>query len=324
MNNINKHSVKRSKSIVGITGIATLITLLLVTVFTGCNSKKELVDMNIGLMSDEGAIPFLMAKEYGFFEKEGLNVNISTFKSATDRDSALQAGGLDGAMGDMLAVIFFNQAGFDIKMVSATEGNYKMVTSPNLTEASMKALDKISLGLSSNTVIDYTTYTISTFKGFGDKIEPQVIPQMPVRLEMLGAGEIDGATLPEPLASAALMNGGESVGSTKDFGLYPGVFMVTGKSITEQSENWKKFFIAYNKAVAKLNEKGTTVEFNLLIDRLGFPVVLKDSYKLPVFIPASSPDQSTFEDIAQWMDEKELTKGEISIGDVIDTSLIPQ
>lgn len=303
--------------------IICALLLLGTYLFSGCNSYKKLETLNIGLMADEGAIPFLIAKEKGFFEKEGLNVNISVFNSAIERDDAVESGGLEGTMGDMLSVLLYREDGKDLKMVSAVYGNYRMVSAPNLTEDTLKALDEITIGLSTNTVIDYTTETIARFKGFDSKLKPIVIPQLQVRLEMLGSDEINGATLPEPLASAALLDGGESVGSSQDFGLYPAIFMITNQSLEEKKVLWTKFFKAYNRAVTSINDGSVNVDFNLLIDRLSFPYPLKESFRLPVYLPASSPDQSTFEDISQWLLEKQLIEEEIIQGEVQDISILP-
>lgn len=317
---IHKSLKRLSISIVYIFSVCFLFSIVLLT---GCNSEKKMEPLSIGLMADEGAIPFIIAEEQGFFEEEGLDVQLSIFKSAIDRDYAIESGGLDGSMGDMLSVLLYRKEGNDLKMVSSVYGNYRMVTAPNLTEATLKELEVITIGLSTNTVIDYTSQTIATFKGFDTKLVPLVIPQLQVRLEMLRANEINGATLPEPLASAALLTGGESVGSSQDFGLYPAVFMVTSQSLEEKKELWKKFLTAYNKAVKSINEKSVKVDFNLLIDRLSFPYELKENYKLPTFIPASVPDQSTFEDISQWLIEKDLLDAEIIQSEVQDISVLP-
>ena len=90
---------------------------------------KELKPLAVGLMPDTDSLPFIIAREKGYFDDEGLKVDIQQYKSAMDRDSALQSGNLDGAVSDMLAVAFAKSGGFDVKVTSFTvNGNQATVT----------------------------------------------------------------------------------------------------------------------------------------------------------------------------------------------------
>ena len=57
----------------------------------------------------------------------------------------------------------------------------------------------------------------------GDDINKVIIPQIPTRLEMLQNGKLAAATLPEPMASIAIYNGGRLLKSSDDLGINPGV-----------------------------------------------------------------------------------------------------
>lgn len=67
-------------------------------IITGCSSTTDTKEtttqepetLKIGLMPDIDSIPFIIAQEKGFFKDEGVNVELQQFKSAMDRDSALQ------------------------------------------------------------------------------------------------------------------------------------------------------------------------------------------------------------------------------------------
>ena len=86
-------------------------------VMVGCGSEpqakeQKLSKLTIGLMPDTDSIPFIIAAEYGYFAEEGLEIELIPFKSAMERDAALQSGSLDGAVSDLLAVIFARSGGF--------------------------------------------------------------------------------------------------------------------------------------------------------------------------------------------------------------------
>ena len=113
------------------------LPLLFLTAGCGGGSKQELGTLKIGLMPDTDSVPFIIAQEKGYFAEEGLNVELHSFKSAMDRDSALQSGNLDGAVSDLLAVAFAKDGGFDVKVTSMTDGSYKLVAAPGTEKLSV-------------------------------------------------------------------------------------------------------------------------------------------------------------------------------------------
>ncbi len=296
--------------------ILMILVLMVSTLLFGCSKEQTTQTLKIGVMSDLGAAPFVIAKENGYFSDLGLDVEITVFKSATDRDTAMQTGNLDAAMADMLTIVFYNDAKFPAKMTSSTYGNYVMVTTPTLNSDGLKALEKVRVGISANTVIDFATQQIAANSGLDSTIETIAIPQMPVRLEMLGAGELEAATLPEPLASAAVLSGGEKLSGTLDLGLQPGVFIVTDKAIDEKSKAIEKLYEGYNKGVDYLNTTDQTVYIQKLVDQLGFPPSLVESFKFPVLSTATAADEVTFSTILSWMKDRALTTSEYSFKDL--------
>ena len=304
-----------------------LLSLILLTMITGCSSKKSKEptvesSLSIGVMPDMGAVPFILAEEMGYYEAHGLKIDIQVFRSALDRDTALQTGNLDGAMADFLTILFFKDADFDVKMTSSTYGNYMMVTTPVLTVDDLNQLDKISIGLSSNTVIDFTTQMISTFYGISDKLERVAIPQMPVRLEMLASGELSGATLPDPLATTAILNGGEKISDTESFNLYPAIFMMNQNSIDQNAEAISAMYEAYDDAVDYLNTTDSDEFYDILVERLGFPENLKGQIVFPTFKYSESPDEATFDITLDWMLKNELIDQSFEYDALNNTSFI--
>lgn len=295
-----------------IIGLLTLIVVL----GSGCAREKENEVLKIGVMSDLGAAPFIIAEEKGYFEDLGVDVEITVFKSATDRDTAMQTGNLDGAMADMLTIVFYSDADFKAKMTSQTYGSYVMVTSPKVKKSDFESAEAINIGISANTVIDFATDQIALNNAFADKIETVAIPQMPVRLEMLGAGELMAATLPEPLATVAVGDGGEAVASTLDLGLQPGVFIFTEAAIDDQKEAIEKMYEGYNQAVNYINTTDQTEFMDLLVEKLGFPPTLKAFFDFPELSTAQMADEVTFRTVLSWMNDKGITTSNYEFADV--------
>lgn len=305
------------RKLTGVILVVALVGLML----AGC-TKEESQTLRIGVMSDIGAAPFILANENGYFEKMGLDIEITVFKSALDRDTAMQTGNLDGVMADMLTIVFYNDAGLDSKITSQTYGSYVMVTTPNLDKDDITNMDKISVGISANTVIDFVTDQIAHVENLSDIAQTIAIPQMPVRLEMLNAGELDAATLPEPLASAAVLAGGSSVSGTLDLGLQPGIFIMTDAAIESKVSEIEKLYEGYNQGVDYLNSTENNVYIQLLVDQLGFPPSLAGVFEFPKLSHAHEADEVTFETVMNWMTERELTVSTLSFSDVFTSKFV--
>jgi len=209
-----------------------------------------------------------------------------------------------------------------MKMTSATYGNYMMVTSPERTATEFMQEEKKSIGMSSNTVIDFATQMIASDQGFSDQLVSTAIPQMPVRLEMLKNGELAGATLPDPLASVAVLDGGEIIGDTESLGLYPGIFIFSDETIKNYPEAIKQFYEAYNQAVDYLNQTELSEYFQILVDQLSFPPVLEGNFKMPEFEKAIPADEHTYNVTMDWMKEQGLIDKSYNYNDFSDGSML--
>lgn len=287
--------------------------LVLSALVAGCGSqqaeKKELQGIAIGLMPDIDSVPIIIAEEKGYFAEEGLKVDIQKFKSAMDRDAALQSGNLDGAISDMLAVAFAKAGGFDVKVTSYTDGTYKLIAGKGDGDVKPQDLAGKDVAVSKNTIIEYVTDRIMASQNMPeDSINKVVIPQIPTRLEMLQSGKLAAATLPEPMGSIAIANGCRFVTDSEEMGVNPGVMMFTAKAVSDKKAELQAFYRAYNKAVNYLNEHPQDEYMDLVIEKNGFPDAAKAALKLPQYREAGLPAEKDVSECINWMVQKELIK----------------
>ncbi|SHI79417.1 NitT/TauT family transport system substrate-binding protein [Anaerovibrio lipolyticus DSM 3074] len=302
-----------------------LLAISLICVFavmvSGCGNKqsdKELQAITVGVMPDIDSVPIIIAQEKGYFAEEGLKVNIQQFKSAMDRDAALQSGNLDGAISDLLAVAFAKSGGFDVKVTAYTDGDYKLIAGKNENVTSPKDLVGKDVAVSKNTIIEYVTDQISVSQSMKeDSINKVVIPQIPTRLEMLQNGKLAAATLPEPMGSIAVANGCKFVTDSEQLGINPGVMMFTAKCVDNKKAELQAFYRAYNKAVKYLNEHPQDEYMDLIIEKSGFPAIAKTALKLPKYREAGLPQEKDVVDCMKWMNSKGLIKQEFSYKDLV-------
>ncbi|MCI6099251.1 MAG: MetQ/NlpA family ABC transporter substrate-binding protein [Selenomonas sp.] len=298
-------------------------TILSTLAFAACGapqaSKSEpLPKLTIGLMPDVDSLPFIIAQEKGYFKEEGLDIELQQFKSAMDRDAALQSGTLDGDVSDMLAVAFAKDGGFDVKVTSYTDGSYKLIAGAAESATEAKGLAGKDVAVSRNTIIEYVTDQILAKAGMtGDSINKVIIPQIPTRLEMLQNGKLAAATLPEPMASIAVANGCHYVTGSDQLGINPGVIMFTEKSTQDKKASIQAMYRAYNKAVKYLNETPQAEYMDIVIEKGGFPQASKDSLKLPQYHEAALPKDSDVTDCIAWLKDKGLIQESYSYDDIV-------
>ena len=302
-----------------------LLSMLILTLAlaAGCGNsndktQKDLQPITIGLMPDTDSLPFIIAKEKGYFAEEGIEVNIQQYKSAMDRDSALQSGNLDGAVSDMLAVAFAKAGGFDVKVTSFTDGSYKLIASKDAGINNVKALAGKDVAVSRNTIIEYVTDQILAKEGMdSESINKVIIPQIPTRLEMLQNGKLAAATLPEPMASIAVSNGCMYVTGSDELGINPGVIMFTAKTVDNKTAEIAAMYRAYNKAVDYLNNTSRDEYIDLVVEKGGFPPAAKEALKLPEYHKAALPKESDVTDCIKWLNNKGLVKEHFSYQDIV-------
>lgn len=313
-----------------------ILTVLMLLSFTACagstgntnnsgntDKKKELQELKIGVLPDLDSIPLIIAEMNGYFEETGVKITIETFKSAKDRDSALQSGNIDGAISDMLAAAFAAEGGFDVKMTSKTDGSYKLLVNGDKGIDSFDKLKGNGIAISENTIIEYATdMMLKEGKVNAEEVEKVAIPQMPVRLEMLQNGKVAAATLPEPLASAAIKNGAVLLNSSDNLGINPGVLLFTTKATEEKSEEIKLFYEAYNKAVDYLNKEDKSKYIDGLIEKAGFPAEVKEVLVLPEYNKAVLPSEKDFTNVINWLLEKELIKNDYKYEKLVNSEFV--
>lgn len=302
-----------------ISAVLALCSVLMLA--AGCAANKPSQTLRIGVLPDVDSIPIIIAQEQGFFEKEGVDVHIEHFKSAPDRESALQAGSIDGAVSDMLSAAFLTEGGFKVAMTSMTNGSYKLLAGQAMNGST--DLTGKSIALSTNTIIEYTTDKMVTELGLTpEDVKKTAIPQIPVRLEMLQSGQIDAATLPEPLASVAVKAGASVLGSSNSLGINPGVLLFKADVIKSKSAEIAAFYRAYNSAVDYLQNTPVSDYADILIEAAGFPEDVREELSLPAYTKAALPSADDFDGVMAWLTEKELIKSAYQYDDLVNKSFV--
>lgn len=277
--------------------IIMLAIVAVTTVFAiaGCSSSKESDEdfsLTVGLMPAVDAVPILLAEKKGYFAELDLKVELQMFSNAQDRQSALQAKTIDGAITDLIAVAANVDGGFDIKATTMTNGVF-----PVLMKEGAESKENIKVGMME---VSVTNFLIDEWLGDKYIIEKVYINDIPARLAAIGSGQLDMGLFPEPMASMGEQNGLEKVLYQPEEGFCPDVIVFTGEALAEKEEAIKRFHEAYNKAAYELNQNEQAGRDILMESISNLAPEIKDEIIIPEYTKVTIPDNEYIDKIIEW------------------------
>ncbi len=265
--------------------------------------------LTIGLMPAIDSLPLLIAQKEGYFAEEGVSVDLRMFRNQLYRETALQTNEIDGSISDLVNAVYAWRNGTGLRVGSITDGHFALLTSPESTIRSIadwERADSVEVGLVENSIIYYVAERmLEAAGGSPEHIELVTTMQVPTRMEMLVAGRIEAALLPEPISRVAVGRGAHVLVETDVMEQTPGVLIFTGEALREKRAAIGALYRAYDRAVVDLNARAD--ELRPAIVRLGeFPPAVQDSMVIPEYGPARRPSAAELGDVVDWMISKGL------------------
>jgi len=286
--------------------------------------KEAAAPLRVGIMPDADSLPFMFARDNGFFESEGAAVELIVFSNPQERDAAIQAGRIDGAISDLLAAAFLCAGGYDFKVTSLTDGRYGIAASAQSGIKTLAGLRGKRIGLSTNTIIQYTVDAQLEAVGVSmSEYEAVAVPRMPLRLEMLLGGMIEAASLPEPLLTAATAQGAVLLSTTDTSGIDAGVMLFSKKVLDTRLESVKAFYRAYYRAALQINVDPDAYR-DYLVEQAAFPAAIKDAYSFVHYRRPSLPEESQIRNVLNWLKICRFLDAELSYTELTDPRAISE
>jgi NitT/TauT family transport system substrate-binding protein len=269
-------------------------------------------------MPDADSLPLMFARDNGFFQQEGVAVELIVFSNPLERDAAIQAGRLDGTISDLLAAAFLRAGGYDFMVTSLTDGRYGIVVSAQSGIKTLADLRGKRIGLSTNTIIQYTVDAQLDAVGVHmSEYEAVAIPSMPLRLEMLLGGMIEAASLPEPLLTAAEAQGAVLLSTTDTSGVDAGVMLFSKRVLDTRLDSVRAFYRAYYRAALYINSNPDACR-DYLVEQAAFPAAIKDVYRFVQYRRPSLPDASQIRRVLDWLKARGLLDANLSYAELTD------
>lgn len=288
----------------------------------------EASPIRIGVLPIVESLPFLVAQERGLFHAAGVKVEVVSFASALERDSAIQSGVLHGAIQDILGISLLKSKDIpysiltNITVPTSKKDLFVVLASPGSGLKAIEDLRGNEIGLSSYTVAEYVTDSLLSLRGLRiDEVKKVEVKKIPLRFQMLMEEKLKAATLPEPLASLALFQGAKKLGG--DFGLKGTqvVLVFQDAFIRSEREALLRFRRAYGEAVRMINQDPLRWR-EVLVEKGRLPAAIKDVYMMNPFSEISLPRADEVQAVKTWMEGKGLETSKVTYPSLVNEAWV--
>ncbi|MFN8497507.1 MAG: ABC transporter substrate-binding protein [Anaerolineae bacterium] len=292
-------------------------------------AKAGAATMRLGLLPITDVLPMYVAEQNGYYKDAGLDVQLVPTASAAERDQLLQGGQLDGVLTDLISTTLFNAEQPRLTVVRKARqafpdaAQYRILAAPNSGIKTVQDLKGVEIGISDNSVIAYFTDRALQKAGLAkEDIKTTAVPNIVQRAQLLGQGQLKAGTLPDPLASLAIMQGATVVvDDTKSPELGQSVIDFRTEYLQQNPDAVKKFLQAYDKAVAELRANPEKYR-QLLIEKGRVPEQLKQSFPIPRYPDPTIPTEAEFKDVSAWALDKGIIKKAVDYNTSVSTQYI--
>ena len=281
--------------------------------------------IRIGTLATQDALPLWVAEERGSFEDEGLpEVEIITFQSALECQTAFASGAVDALMTDLIVAANLQGSGTPVNIATVmlgadtAEGRFAVVAAPGSGAATMTDLAGVPVGTASATITEYILDQLMTEAGVAAAdVKKEEVGKMPVRFQLLMEGQLKAAVLPEPFVSLAEQGGATIVAGGDDTKARTNV----SQSVLCVSADYAgtaggraavdAVLAAWDVAVAAINADPDSFR-QTLVDKARLPVPLAGTYAVSTYPKAAPPTSEQVQMVLDWMTEKGYLKAEVT------------
>jgi NitT/TauT family transport system substrate-binding protein len=326
---------------------AAAFALLALPQLAATQSPAVAQSITIGATGSTSDAPIYIADKKGYFQAEGLQVNVTNFRSAADMVAPLGADQVQAGAGSASAGLYNAAArGIKIKIVADKAssppgyGATKILVRKDHVESGrykeLRDLKGMKFAMNAPGVSNTSTLnTLLRSVGLNYSAVETVNLPLPDHVAALKNKSVDASASVEPAPALAMRNG-DAVLIKSDDEILPNhqiaVLLYSEEFALHRSDAAKRFMRAYIRAVRFYNDalkdgrlNGPTADEVIAILSEATPVKSREIYKL-ITPTGMNPDgrvnkASLIYDLAFYM-QQGLIKGIVNLDDVIDGSFV--
>ncbi|MEZ5338543.1 MAG: ABC transporter substrate-binding protein [bacterium] len=286
-------------------------------------------EMQFGVLPVLQALPVFVADELGYFTEAGLDFELVPFQSAAEKDIALKAGAIDGYFGDLFTPLVVEGNGLDIAIVATNYSTgpgtrmFAVLASKQSGITGIAGLAEHEIGISSASVIDYVTQQLLEKGGDPADVELLDMKNIGLRMQMLMSGELDAATLPEPLVTAAQKGGAVVLADDTGMQVSQTVLIFRQDYLAGNAESVRGFLSAVERANAWIAAYPQDARA-MMIKHTRLPEPLQQVFPVPDF-PAEMgvPDSTTIATVVAWLRAEGIVKRDLAYTELVNGAYLP-
>lgn len=281
--------------------------------------------LKIGAMPAADSILLYVGAEEKCFEKHGLDVEIVPFQSAIELGAAMRSGAIDGYFTCIINATLQHLSGTPQTIIATTsyarpdQRHFGLVVSPQKNIAAIEELQGKTVAIGKDTIVDFLLTQFLTSRNLPENyIDRKDIRSIAMRLQLLMAGQLDTALLPEPLVSTLEKRGAKVLLDDTNLRLPLAVISFAKEKLT--SKIYTQFRQALDESSDLINQnpekyKETMVK-NKLLSQDG-----KDAYSMLNFdkknTPCHLPTEQELDLYFSWLYDRKLINAKPLAKDVL-------
>ena len=265
--------------------------------------------LRLAVMPTLDCLPIYVAEEWGFFDREGIDVSLFPYQAQMDCDTAIERGRVNAMVTDLVRTEVLRKRGFDLHEVTSTELSWQLLTGKQTRIKQLKQLDDKMMAMTRFSA----THLLSDMLVDSVKLQPErvfriQVNDLRVRQSMLEANIMDALLMPEPWATAARNHQATLLFDTHEKDMRLGVIVFNNRAATTKQLN--AFRKAYNTACDTINDEGLKSFKALICKRCGISEQTFDSLPDMKFAHAELPRPSDKAHVEKWLEGQDYLKNE--------------
>ncbi len=298
---------------------------------SGCDRQPRSggeVTVRFGVLPVPQALDLFAAAAGGGFTAQGVRVELVPFDTAAEKDIALAAGRIDGYFGDLFTPLVVRGNGVDCRIVAVNYDTredrrmFAVLGRPGGGYASPAQLAGVPVAISSNSVIHFVTEALLRHGGLtADQWHVFEAKNIGLRFQMLMSGQLEAATLPEPLATAAVAGGATLIADDRGVAASQTVLVFRQDFLSAHRDAARRFLRAVSQARRQLLDDPQAARA-VMVAQVRLPEALQPSFPVPVFPELAPPDRTTVAEAISWLRGRGVLTADLGYEDVVDSSLL--
>ena len=295
-----------------------------------CNDSKDdsVVEydstaLHVALVPTMDNLPLYYAKETGIYDSLGLNIELLTYSSAMDCDTAFTNGEADGVVSDIVKANIWRSRGDSVKVVMRTDLNLFLMSTHSSRIKSVNNIKEKIMAITRNSALDYMADKVMEhIKLPLLQLNKPQINDIALRCKMTNQNQYDGAFLPEPYAMEAENNGAHRLISSSELIGNLSAVIFHDSIVAKRNDDIHKLVEGYDIAVNRLNALNERGDKDMIYTiKTKFISEIPDTIlSYPVFKASSMPDAKIVSSTAEWANGRTLMKRTVSFGELVDST----